>query len=366
MKFIRFWPVLFLLMDGCIDPLPVETNTTTHNLVVDGAITNEPGPYQVRLSYSGDLDKSLKKTDPVTNASIQIINDLNETETLTEVQSGLYETAQNGMQGEIGRSYHIKILTSTGREYTSTPQKLVHAGTIENIYAEFQKNALNGDEPSRPQDALNVFIDGHSAEGESHFLRWRWTGVYHGITYPQFKTKGLPGGGSVPIPPSCSGYITDGVIIMKVGECTCCSCWPYEYSTNAVVSDLHFMTLNSFRKVQVAKIPTTPMRLHDKYFFEVEQISLSKDVYNFWKLVQAQQESAVSLFQPGAVKVTGNIQAVNSKDAAFGVFEVSAVVKKRFFLTQDMLPGALPPISQIAEDCRLVYTNGSNEKPIFW
>ncbi|MDQ2658239.1 MAG: DUF4249 domain-containing protein [Bacteroidota bacterium] len=366
MKSIRIIFILFFFIDGCIDPLPVRILKQEPKLVVDGSITNEPGPYQVRLSFSTDLAQSVEKRLPATNASVWIIDDAGESEMLTEVAAGVYETNAGGMRGEIGRAYNIRIILSSEKEYYSLPQKMAPSGTIENIYTEFERNALNGDEPARPQDAVNVFIDSHGSGDEASFFRWRWTAVYHGRTYPELRTKGLPGGATIPDPPACSGWIYDRGELLRVGDCTCCSCWPYEYNSVAILSDPRFTSDNFFRKVQVAQIPVVPMRFHDKYYLELEQISLSEDAFKFWALVKAQHESAGSLFQPSAVKVTGNIRALDSDERALGVFEVSAITRRSFFVTQDVLPDPLPPIEQIAEDCTLVYTNGTNQKPTFW
>lgn len=366
MKFIRIISLLFLVIDGCIDPLPVRILEQTPKLVVDGAITNEPGPYVIRLSYSTDLEQSLEKALPATGASVWIVDDSDEGELLTEVAPGEYQTSVDGIRGEIGRSYHIQIITASEKEYYSPPQRMTPPGDIDVIYTEFEKDALNGDEPARPHDAVNVYIDSRGGESEASLFRWRWTAVYHGRTYPELRVKGIPGGGSVPDPPACSGWIYDGGELLRVGECTCCSCWPYEYNSTAILSDPRFAGNNFFRKVQVAQIPVVPMRFHDKYYMEIEQISLSEDTYNFWKLVKAQQESAGSIFQPSAVKVTGNIRAFDSDEKALGIFEVSAVTRKTIFVTQEVLPEQLPPIEQIPEDCTLVYTNGTNQKPIFW
>ncbi len=366
MKFIRIFSILFLFLDGCIDPLPVRVLKQEPKLVVDGAITNEPGPYQVRLSFSTGLEQSVEKSLPATHASVWIIDDGGGSEMLTEIAAGVYETSAEGMRGEIGKTYHIRITLSSEKEYYSLPQKMLPSGTINNIYTAFERNALNGDQPERPQDAVNVFVDSRGSGDEASLFRWRWTAVYHGRTYPELRTKGLPGGATVPDPPACSGWIYDRGELLRVGDCTCCSCWPYEYNSVAILSDPRFTNDNFFRKVQVAQIPVVPMRFHDKYYLEVEQISLSDDTFNFWRLVKAQQESVGSLFQPSAVKVTGNIRAVDSEERALGVFEVSAITRKSIFITKDALPGTLAPIEQIAEDCTLVYTNGTNQKPTFW
>lgn len=366
MKYLRILIILLFLSEGCIAPLPVEVTADTPVLVVDGSITNAPPPYQVRLSYSTAFDTPITKSNIESGAIVSIISDEGELEVLFETSPGVYESSPWGMQGQVGRSYHVEIITASGKEFYTDPQKMLPAGSIDSVYTQFHTSVLNGDNPSKPQDALGVYVNASDAEKEARFFRWRWTGIYHARTFPQFRTKGLPGGATVPDPPACSGYIVEGNEIRQVAECTCCSCWPFEYSSAPLLSDTRFTNQYTFNNVPIVRLPVIPMRFFDKYFIEIEQLSISEEVHEFWRLAKVQQEATGSLFQPNAVKVSGNIRPKNSTRPVLGIFSVSAITKTALFLTSAMLPHPLPPIDEIAEDCTLVYTNGSNQKPSFW
>jgi len=45
---VKYFLLLFVLVDACIDPLVIDVSNTKV-LVVDGIITNQKGPYQVLL-----------------------------------------------------------------------------------------------------------------------------------------------------------------------------------------------------------------------------------------------------------------------------------------------------------------------------
>ncbi|HEU5290229.1 MAG TPA: DUF4249 family protein, partial [Cyclobacteriaceae bacterium] len=173
MRFLRFIPFVFLLVDACVDPLQLDLSSASARIVVDGMITNEPGPYRVKLIYSSNLENSLRLPTPITGASVWIISSLNQSELLTETTPGIYESSPVGIQGQVGVSYHIKIITA-GTEYQSTPQEMVSAGTIDSVYPIFSANEID-DGVGEPLDAFNIYIDSHGNEGDPNLYRWRWT-----------------------------------------------------------------------------------------------------------------------------------------------------------------------------------------------
>src|SRR6478736_6435951 len=211
-------PILFILIVACVDPLKIKLLPETNKLVVDGLITNEAGPYEVKLSYSLGFDNTtLKKPTMVTGASVWIIDDLGNSEKLSEESSGIYRTSINGIQGIVGRAYSLKIKTASGHEYQSDPQRLTPSGEINDVSFEFVSQGLKGNKPGQYIDALRILVDAHGAKGERNLIRWRWTYVYRARTFPEFKTTSQVFQASngqffwnvTPIPEACSGYVRD-------------------------------------------------------------------------------------------------------------------------------------------------------------
>jgi hypothetical protein len=363
--FIFCLSIAFMMLTQCIDPLVVHLPPHTASLVVDGLITNDPGPYQVKLFYSSKVDTSLAQPEYEQGASVWIIDDVGNKEQLNEIMPGLYETDASGIRGELGRSYSLQIRTNSGTEYSSAPQLLSPAGEIDNLYAEFEKNVIIFRDAD-PVDAFSVFVDAHGNADRTNLFRWRWTGTYKVKTYPELRqifTKNGP----IPDPPACSGYIVQQGGIKQVGGCTCCICWTTEFNTNAIVSDNRFVNDELFTKVEVAKLPASGLRFYDKYYIEVEQLSISDAVYDFWKLAGAQQKGLGSLFQPNSVKVRGNVVCVaDPEKEVLGVFSVSAVTRKTLFLDANQVPFDIEPLLVINEDCRDALSNGTLQKPPFW
>src|SRR5688572_8835825 len=102
MKLIRLVPVFFLLLDGCIEKFEVPDLQSRVSLIVDGEITDKPGPYTVKLFRPAPEGNS--ELAPVSNANVTIHDDTGNSTLLTEKSSGVYETTP-ALVGEVGRSY---------------------------------------------------------------------------------------------------------------------------------------------------------------------------------------------------------------------------------------------------------------------
>ncbi|WP_439879622.1 DUF4249 domain-containing protein [Pontibacter sp. MBLB2868] len=113
--FIYLMAMLVLGLTSCEEVIDYELRSTDTKLVVDGLITDQPGPYSVRLtSTKGYLEEG---TAAGVNGALVIVSDnLGTIDTLKQVSEGLYQTSI--LQGQPGNTYYLKVMTS-GKEYTA-------------------------------------------------------------------------------------------------------------------------------------------------------------------------------------------------------------------------------------------------------
>jgi hypothetical protein len=368
MQMIRKLFYLFLIfVSACIDPLQVDVPSADTRLVVDGMITNEPGPHKVKLFSTNKLNTTrLEPFKPVTGATVSIADDLGQEYFLYEAYPGTYQTNENDLTGEIGRSYHVIIKTAADREYRSAPQLLKEPGELTNVYFEFATAALPGYSGSF-DDALRIFVDAKGISGSDNLYRWRWKTIHKVRSYPELQTRSTPGG-EIPEPEPCSGYIRGpGRTVIQVGDCTCCFCWSYSYSEGAHVSKNEYVNANLFNKQNLGLIPVTSMHFFDKYYLEVQQLSLSEEAYDFWNLVEKQQKGTSDLFQPDAIKIRGNIRNVaNDNEEVLGFFGVSGTASKSMYIDPAEVPYPFGEIDIVRYSCIAYFKNSTNQMPSFW
>lgn len=106
----------FLTLSSCQKEINLKLKDTESRFVVDGNITNEAGPYYVKLSKSVPFNESSIYPD-ITNALVVIDDSQGSFDTLTHIGGGVYET--HTIQGVVGRTYNLKILHE-GQTYAAS------------------------------------------------------------------------------------------------------------------------------------------------------------------------------------------------------------------------------------------------------
>lgn len=364
-RFAAYILIGFLFLEACVDPATIDVPTFQYQLVVDGFISTEPGPYTVKIYRSrpiasADLDRLVPERDAV----VSIKDDLGNAELLTETEDGIYVTSTGGMQGVIGRSYHVEIVTASGKQYHSTPELISPTGEVTEISYQFEDYGIKG--LLEEGDGFRIFANATGVAGINDLVRLKMVATYQVLTFPEKRTTRDANGTIIPDPFPCSGYVYESNWLMKVDECTCCNCWVSVYDQVPVIANEQFTNNELFVGKEVGFVEASRRTMYDKIHVEVQQLSLTPETYQFWKLVRAQKLGASNIFQPPSGKLVGNIEAINSDEEVIGIFWAAAVHKRSIFLDRYDLPFAPLPIDEIIAPCNDYFTNSSNSKPDFW
>ena len=101
---------VMLFIGSCVDRIYLDIPTQDiSDLVVDGLITNAPGPYLVKLSRVIKTSDSYFKNPPYFAKSVTILDNEDNSEKLVQTDDGVYATDPNGMRGVVGREYRVRI-----------------------------------------------------------------------------------------------------------------------------------------------------------------------------------------------------------------------------------------------------------------
>lgn len=364
-RYAKILPLIFLL-DACIERYELPEGLYVPQLVVSGAITNEPGPYEIQLSLSSKNDTLY--IPPVRNAIVVIHDDTGTEERLKSSEPGRYIT-QN-IQGVVGRKYWLTIKIEE-QEYFTQPQELYPAGEIDSLYYVFLQNVINRSDPIKPHHALDLMIKSHGVDGYPNLFRWKWRTIHEMRTYPEYRTRFEPRSCSsppdfpcppliVPDPPRCAfESANDGA------PCSCCRCWFERNSEIVAVSNNRSINSIDFKQL-LARLPA------DDYFFirtfvEVSQLSMGNEAHKFWDLIKRQQDANGSLFQPNNFAIRGNVKSRTETNlVALGFFGVYGITKKSIFINPRDFPARLQPPGIITETCAGTYPGSSYEMPDFW
>lgn len=372
MKNVAFLFLGSLVIGSCIDRINIAIpDSYSSQLVVDGVITDEPGPYTIKLSKATRIEKFLLlNTEAVSNARIVVSDDLGASEILEEKEPGTYQTKENGIRGAIGRTYSIRIETKDGKVYESVPDTMRPVGELDNLYYEFESFIPLNDQE---RYGFRFYIDATGSPASENLVRWKFTAVFEVDADPKLHVADSKS--CKPDPPLCSGWIFGELGLQKVSDiCTCCTCWVTRYEDKPHVSDNRFVSNGKAKRVEVGYIPLEYFPfLKGKYRAEVKQMSLSKEAFDYWQLIQSQKEGAASLFQPPTGKIKSNIFQTNGTGQTLGVFYASAVKTKQLYLGHSDVKvkfSRVPlwdcEVGKIAESCILAFESSSNKPPADW
>jgi hypothetical protein len=363
--------LLLLVVAACVDPIQFTATDPGNITILEGTITTDPGPYVILISRGLRLDSDSTINAPVPGAVITLHSDKGETESFAEVEPGVYHTG-GAILGTIGTTYHITLKMPDGATFESEPETILPSGEVTDIRYQYEARTVQKSYGPQAADVFNIYVDataGPLDPGETSFVRWRFSGLYVTATNPEKHTTYLQGFLRFKTPWPCSGWVVDpgagGGVLRQDSECTCCRCWIQQYESLPRLSDTDLVEGGEFRNIKVGEVPITRMTFYEKYRVSIDQMTISKNAFNFFKIIRTQKEGASNLFQPPPGKITGNIKPVNADYNIAGMFWGASVHRKSIYIHETDLPYLLP-VDTIPLPCNYAYANASITKPGDW
>lgn len=119
MKYSRFAYIAFIsaivfLFSSCEKVIDLKLRDSEAGIVIEGAVTDQPGPYRVKITRKVNFDEP--NVFPAVNGATVVISDnTGIVDTLNQVGPGIYET--NSIVGVAGNTYTLSVVDQ-GKSYT--------------------------------------------------------------------------------------------------------------------------------------------------------------------------------------------------------------------------------------------------------
>jgi hypothetical protein len=299
-------------LSTCIDPYYPELKGYESLLVVDGLITDENSSYSIQISRTiGEQDAA---TETVSNATVYITDDSNNTFLLKNNGSGIYKSDSLNFRGSAGRKYTLHISTGNGNRYESDQCIMQQVPDIDSVYfARDQELVNNGTES---QIGARIYLNTKAGDA-SQFYRWSFVETW------KFK---LPTAKKY-------DYINSKTIIPVTNIKQ--FCWKSRKSNEILIHAANSGQNDHIGKQPIFFISTDKSdRLMIEYSILVNQYSISKKEYDFWDNLKRIDESGGDIFASQPFSVLSNMHNINDpKERVLGYFQVSALKQKRIFIT---------------------------------
>lgn len=162
---------LLALASSCEDPIDIDIPDGPERLVVEGWITDQPGPYEIKLSITNNFNDTAPNPK-VQNASVIVVDNRGGVFDFTEQSPGSYLSSPD-WEGKTGFTYTSMITLSDGTKVVSSPEPLSTVPELDSLFYKevFPATIIDGiiqEEfflGSTIQDPPNV----------DNFYRWRLT-----------------------------------------------------------------------------------------------------------------------------------------------------------------------------------------------
>lgn len=364
--------LIFIGLAGCVEPIEFDVPEPLEQVIIQGFITNDPGPYTVIIARGLAVRPDTVANRPIQGAQVRLYDNHGNIEDFQEVSPGTYSTG-GAMQGEIGNSYHIKVRLSDGSEFESTPDLMTSGGEIKSLSWEYEEGNPDEEFTETRDDVFGIYIDSEGGSESENYIRWRMTGTFRIETRPELYEVVRPYW-DIPLkrPWPCSGFRTathpsgSGTIVVQFEPCVCCQCWVNNFEKFPQVSDDRLVSGGEFSDIRIGEVPINNVNFYDKYMVKVEQMSLSRVAFDFFRLMKVQRESASSIFQPPSAELVGNVIPNDPEDRVIGLFWASAIDTEVKFIERSDIPYLLTPTIQVPQPCNTFYPYSTTEKPAEW
>jgi hypothetical protein len=312
---------------SCIDEYwPDTKNKYTEVLVVDGVLTNLPGPYIIKLSLSTNLDSPYY--NPVTQASVSIWDNMGNKEELIETVPGTYVTHAEDFSGIIGRKYKLEIQTNSGKYYESDFEELLAPVGIDSVYAEIEYQQVeNG---IHDKVGYQFYLDTEIAEQDTNYYFWRISSTYKYNS--DYYTRYIYDHGLIPFPDADSIY----------------TCW-----LTHKIEQLYTYKTENLSQPKLERIPlnyesTESRALSIRYSLMVDQFTIDSDAFQYWDDLREQSSQQDNIYTTQPYQIRGNMFNPNDLgEPVLGYFMVSGQAQQRIYVNRP--PATIPFYYPICE-----------------
>jgi hypothetical protein len=325
--------LVFIGLYSCLEPFDATVGDNASSiLVVDGLISNKNAAHSVKLTRSvANIDEHVF---PVTDALVIIEDDLGLKTALAEIDSGRYETDTCNFHGVPGRIYTLYIKTKEGEEYRSTPCLMKPSSHIDSVFIVPGKDLSS--ETDRQYNGVAVYVSGNVTSDEIKYLRWSYKEDW------KFSVPFYPD--EVPSPDGGWEEYSSNK-----------DCWKSAISSNVLLYSFNDQTGKSIIGKELYFLNSqTSDRLINRYSTLIEQYSISKEEYEFWRKLEQSTTGVGNIFGEQPFSITGNIKNINNPDEdVLGYFQVAGYTSERIYIDYSQIYDLRLPIKNSFHACQV-------------
>jgi hypothetical protein len=324
--------LLVFILSACRERYGLPMEASTNNLlVVEGNILNGDTTV-VRLSRTSALgERTLVKEE---GATITVEGTDNSVYALHESAPGVYKSEFLSL--DISNNYRLKIIAG-GKEYESTWTGVISTPEIDSL-------------SWRRENGVEIFVASHGTADDTRYYKWDYEEVWDFYSHFKSKLYFTYVQDSLGVRRSrCEERVHNGMPYTTCVEPydptgtqwndTMYHCWKYNSSTAIHIGSTAALSDNVVW-VPVRKHEEDSWELNSLYSILVKQTGLSKDAYEFYRILKGNSEGLGSIFDALPSQLKTNLRCVSDPaEPVLGFVDATTVRSKRIFINVRDLPG---------------------------
>ncbi len=343
-QFAWLW-LLLALLPACTTPYLPELKGFEDLLVVDGSLTDAPGPYVVTLNISGGI--SNREYLPETGAKVYIKDKQGAVYQLLELRPGSYHSDSAAFRGEAGKSYQLQVYLADGRNYESPFTQIPVATEIDTINSEVAYRYY--DELKQEIPGYQFYVNAKTAATSKAYYLWMMVGTYK---YSADFTL---------------DFVYNGVLRPFPD--------PYKYQICYRTYPVEEFTTGNTANLVEARIQRKPLfflrgddiKLLKRYSLLVRQLTVDEATQQYWESARQQSAAGTSLYNVQPYQLRGNVvNLANDQEIVLGYFLVAGEDQQRVFVDRPTeFPLLERPCALDYEGYGLIFDTEPAEWPIY-
>ncbi|MDA3953908.1 MAG: DUF4249 domain-containing protein [Bacteroidales bacterium] len=340
--------VLSILILGCRDEFILESDIYDQIMVVDGMISNEPGPYTIYLSQTAPVNSDANI--PLEDYIVTLYDNTGKYEILSETESGKYVTFTGGIQGIIGNKYSISIINPDGVEYLSDFQELKQPVELESVYHEIDTTVSINYPYKIP--GYQFYIDTKSSSTQDNYFLWDITETFEYDSDYRFEYYENRLG--------MTFYNVPSLLKLK-------TCWKTQKVNSIFTGNTSNLSIPQITHQPLHFVSTETKKLSKRYSILLTQYMIGEKEYKYWQEMEEILSEKNFLVATQPYNVTGNIQNVNNpNEKVYGYFTVATVSKTRIFVDRPSLDFYFGTCNVLVNVLEIVDFQKFNDAPFYF
>lgn len=316
-RLLVYFILLFVGLWSCVTEIrDFEQIDNNSFLTVEASLSDQVGPHRVYLSYSSPSITINVENKPIKSAVVSFADSKGKIENLTEIADGVYQTSAT-FKGIAGDTYTLNIRLLNGKNYFSSPEKLIASPKIDKINYNFvaKTNYPLTDVRSVGYDVTLDFTD---SPEPNQYYQWIWK-HYERTVFCASCSRGYDYGLS-----RCSSGINfpQGQTQVELINYKCSeNC--FDITTNSTYNLLSDVLSNG-QAIKNVPITRVPFNNRSIYYLQLEQKAISEKMYRYFKSIKDVTQGSGTLFDvPAQTQFSPNLYSKeNADEKILGAFEV--------------------------------------------